>query len=111
MTKERKLAIQMWQNIRRYIKRGGLRRCNSVRDCKYDFCEEKKLHWENDCWFCNYIGHCEHCPLKSCSSGSTYATAAWGIEDIVQRLEACDEIIAALKGEYKHERWLYRRSR
>ena len=106
MTKERKLAIQMWQNIRRYIKRGGLRRSTGVRDYKYNFCEKKKLHWEYDCWFCNYIERCEHCPLKSCSSssGSAYAIAAWKIEDIEQRVEACDKIIAALKGEYKNAR-------
>ena len=104
MTKERKLAIQMWKNIRRYIKRGRLRRRDSLRDYKYNFCEKKKLHWEHDCWFCNYIERCSRCPLKRCIAGSTYAIAAWDIENIVQRVKACDKIIAALKGEYKHAR-------
>ena len=83
MTKERKLAIQMWEEIVEALEQGK-------RDTKYArpivsvikqaFCEKHNLKWENNCWFCQYIRHdyrpmdtrkhisrywngCQHCPL------------------------------------------------
>ena len=100
MTKERKLGIQMWENIRRYIKRGKMRGCNSVRDSKQNFCKRKELNWSYDCWFCNYIKRCSRCPLKGCGDGSLFEMVIDPNGDITQRVEACDKIIAALKGEY-----------
>ena len=84
MTKERKLAIQMWEQIVEALEQGK-------HDTKYArpiaqvikeaFCEEHNLKWKCDCWFCQYVRHdyranlpsrknveqsmncCQECPL------------------------------------------------
>ena len=83
MTKERKLAIQMWEQIVGALEQGK-------HDTKYArpiaqvikeaFCEEHNLQWKCDCWFCQYVRRdyrdmpsryrirndwngCQHCPL------------------------------------------------
>lgn len=60
MTKERRLAIEMWEQIVEALEQGR-------RDTKYarpiasvikeEFCEEHKLEWKCNCWFCQYLRH------------------------------------------------------
>lgn len=63
MTKERRLAIQMWQEIVDKCKAGDDFRITSY---KYNFCREHKLNWTNSCYLCQYCRHCSRCPLGSC---------------------------------------------
>lgn len=66
MTKERKLAIQMWEEI--------VDKCRSgedfnLVDYKTDFCNKHDLKWRGNCYFCNYFDPCSKCPLDDiCSS-------------------------------------------
>ena len=63
MNKERRLAIQMWQEI--------VNKCISGEDFsvasfKDDFCKKHHLNWDNNCYFCQYF-LCSECPLdKNC---------------------------------------------
>ena len=54
MTKERRLAIQMWQEIVDKCKAG---------DYKADFCKKHGLDWLDNCYFCDYFVLCSKCPL------------------------------------------------
>lgn len=94
MTKERKLAINMWLWIReRYDEWDGYFWGASDEDCcvdemKYRFIvaenEGKLPKWKGLCWLCTYVRvpvpdcpgrlfSCERCPLKSChTSDSAY---------------------------------------
>lgn len=63
MTKERKLAIQMWQEI--------VDKCRSGEDFivsqfKDDFCKKYDLDWLSNCYLCQYCRPCSRCPLGSC---------------------------------------------
>ena len=65
MTKERKLAIQMWQEI--------VDKCRSgeqfnVVNFKKSFCKKHRLNWYNNCYFCQYFECFATCPLNNCSS-------------------------------------------
>lgn len=91
MTKERKLAIDMWLWIReRYDEWddyfwGAIDEDGYVDEMKSRFIEEENdgeyPNWKGLCWLCNYIRHprsdspaefplwvphCGRCPLKSC---------------------------------------------
>lgn len=63
MTRERKLAIQMWQEIVDKCKAGD-NFC--VVTFKMKFCIKHKLNWLSDCYFCQYCKSCSKCPLGSC---------------------------------------------
>lgn len=85
MTKERKLAIDMWLWIReRYDEWddyfwGDSDEDGFVEEMKHRFIEEenggKKPNWHFMCWLCTYIRasglKCKRCPLKSC--GASYS--------------------------------------
>ena len=63
MTKQRRLAIQMWQEI--------VDKCRSGEDFnvvifKMEFCKKHNLNWINDCYFCQYCRSCSSCPLGDC---------------------------------------------
>ena len=64
MTRERKFAIQMWQEI--------VDKCKASNDFnvvkfKKEFCKEHNLHWINNCYFCQYCRPCSlRCPLIDC---------------------------------------------
>jgi hypothetical protein len=79
MTKERRLAIQMWEQIVEALEQGK-RDTKYARVIKDGFCEEHNLNWKCNCWFCQYVRHdhrdmpsrrnipkgyngCQHCPL------------------------------------------------
>ena len=129
MTKERKLAIQMWEQIVTEIKNGALRSGVAIDRFKTRFCEEHNLQWKCDCWFCQYVrrdyraklpsrknvecsmNRCQECPLyKYLSSqqalqpdecGCNTAMSASLYLRVLYRLdvEAAELIMKALKGE------------
>ena len=66
MTKERKLAIQMWQEI---VNKCKARDDFNLVEFKKEFCKEHNLHWINNCYFCQYCRPCSlKCPLVDCKS-------------------------------------------
>lgn len=65
MTKEWKLAIEMWQEIVNKCKSG---KPFSVVKFKKSFCEKHRLSWYNNCYFCQYFECFSTCPLNNCSS-------------------------------------------
>ena len=106
MTRERKLAIQMWEEIKEQIPEWPVDKIAVfLRGSKIKFQCENGVEWSIGCWFCQYTREdCSRCPLKSCDYKDP--TTAWArivdeCSSLETRLEACDEIIAALKGESK----------
>ena len=99
MTKERRLAILMWQEIKDNLVVDSSFR---VVLFKITFCETHSLHWRCSCWLCQYIRRCEKCPLNDCDAlDSTYMQVGNVHLPVEVRVEACDKIINALKGELK----------
>lgn len=109
MTRERKLAIKMWEEVKKHLpqwyKENQRLIAPDLQDFKADFCVVNDLHWVLNCWFCQYIFlGCDKCPLKSCNFNEP--TNAWARivnenTSLETKLQACDEIIVALKGEHK----------
>lgn len=95
MTKERRLAIQMWEQIKAELARDP--KVNIV-GLKINFCSEHGLVWFCNCWLCQYIPHCEDCPLSGCLN---YVRAVDERKPLEIRLNACSAIINALKGKSK----------
>ena len=62
MTKQRRFAIQMWQEIVDKCKAGD---DFYLGDYKADFCKKHGLDWLNNCYFCNYFDLCLKCPLDA----------------------------------------------
>jgi hypothetical protein len=105
MTKERQLAIQMWEEIKRFIMSSPE---GSVKTFKQTFCRDHELFWNCSCWFCQYIKDCNKCPIMGCYifnrsnlNGSNLYSRVLCAVSIEERLDACDKIIRALKGEYR----------
>lgn len=107
MTRERKLAIQMWEDIKRllpeWVKLDPDDIVTFLRNYKERFCEQNGLRWLYNCWLCQYFrDDCAKCPLHSCDCHNL-ATAWARIVDentsLKTKLQAVDDIIAALKGE------------
>ena len=63
MTKERRLAIQMWEEIVVKCKSGEP---FNVSRFKEAFCKEHNLTWVNNCYYCQYFQCCTTCPLVNC---------------------------------------------
>ena len=63
MTKERRLAIQMWQEIVDKCRSGEHFNVARFKDV---FCKKHNLNWLSDCYFCQYCRACSQCPLGSC---------------------------------------------
>lgn len=122
MTKERKLAIQMWEEI-------AQQHPDSVYEYKDSFCKEHDLDWQNDCWLCQYVrqdyradlpsregfltgyNRCQKCPIykynrctgDECgcepkSKESVFMQARFAV-DPSDRQEAAKTIARLLKGE------------
>lgn len=106
MTKERRLAIKMWEGLRDNLadKPKDVSNFDFVTTYKKLFCELYKLHWDGHCWFCQYIRikyTCKKCPLKSCFERTAIYRIVMDIHEIhsiQERIDVCNEIIAALKG-------------
>lgn len=112
MTKERRIAIGMWEYIRdQYSSQrvdDGVDLEDYVHNLKGEYLwEHGDPHWAFRCWFCQYIGRrdkhrydfsrCCKCPLKSCGARSAYEKLC-NAETEETWIEACDEIITALGG-------------
>lgn len=118
MTKERKIAIEMWKYIRdNYNKYSDIVSYyedvdeetvgeDALCDLKREFLKDKNIKWAMNCWFCEYIGHrnrifntyrCKLCPLKSCETGPYHTLMSSPTQ--LQYIDACNQIIEALGGE------------
>ena len=64
MTKERRLAIQMWEEIVAKCKSGEH---FNVTRFKEAFCKEHNLTWVNNCYFCQHFMCFFICPLNDCA--------------------------------------------
>lgn len=98
MTKERRLAIEMWCGISRLLSACDSLSGSTVKGYKQVFCEEHDLKWKYSCWFCQYIRDCIKCPLGNCGLSSDYDDA---VNDRLKkdvRIAACNNIIKALGG-------------
>ena len=98
MTKERRLAIEMWTGIRDMLTSYDTVPRSDILLYKYNFCKQHSLNWSNNCWFCKYIPRCNKCPLKRCSDG-LYETALADYKEKDVRIDACTNIVKALGGE------------
>jgi hypothetical protein len=78
---------------------------DALRDFKVDFCWAHDLHWGYECWFCQYVrSECGRCPLQSCDHKNPLTAWARIVDEdtsLETKLQAVDNIIAALKGERK----------
>lgn len=122
MTKERRLAIQMWYEIRariRDVKRPSNMDGLAVAQIKHKFAVDHHLQWEYGCYFCEYVRYhdeihgegCQRCPLSDGSADAINGYKSGCCKNAYHRvvdgqmrktkLEACDEIISALKGALK----------
>lgn len=103
MTKERKLAIEQFALIRQELQNGTDK---SPASLMFSFCKSYSLGWQNDCYFCQYVG-CRKCPIAgydACEDG-LYGILIDGHAKLAEKLKACDQIIEALKGDFKSEAW------
>ena len=101
MTKERRLAIEMWEKIRDSIENETatyLFLDDDIYILKNDFLHDKGLCWESNCWFCHYIRNCEVCPLGHCDTGSALSVVMNPQLPTANRVASCDYIIEALRG-------------
>lgn len=59
MTKERRLDIEMWEQIVNTLANGDKTKSASdiVIHIKNDFSEKHHLMWKANCWFCQYVRH------------------------------------------------------
>lgn len=132
MTKERRLAIEMWEQIVEALEQGKhdkryARPIASV--IKDEFCEAHNLKWKCNCWFCQYMRHdyrdipsrehirkgwegCQHCPLyhehedilgyDECGCTETKETL-WKQVWEDRDVYAAKRILELLKGETNYE--------
>lgn len=94
MTKERRLAIAMWEQIKQELANDPEVNVVMLKD---RFCVLHELHWSFDCWFCQYTPNCDVCPLNGCKE---YHISYNKRNPLKRRLSACDNIINALKGKH-----------
>lgn len=88
MTKQRRLAIQMWQEIVDKCRAGYN---FSVAVFKMEFCRKHNLDWVNNCYFCQYCRACSKCPLDDCMSICHKVHEQYDVE-------SAEQILNALKG-------------
>ena len=89
MTKQRRLAIQMWQEIVDKCKAGD---DFYLADYKADFCKKYDLDWRANCYFCNYFDPCSKCPLDG-KCGQVYCKVA-----VKHDVASAEIILNALRG-------------
>ena len=115
MTKERKLAIQMWEYIKDkiddfdpsiYYKDEDLGfgkfQCY-ILSLKHEFLKSYDIKWENDCWFCSYcacVSWKNNCPLSMNGECGIYSELICS-ETREERINYCNMIIEILKGNLK----------
>lgn len=54
MTKERRLAVQMWREIAECIRSGNIKFISDIVNYKRDFCVRHCLDWPFNCYMCKY---------------------------------------------------------
>ena len=97
MTRERKLAIKMWQEIVKHLKKKKIAaqfkiyKKFDVMSYKEKFCKKHGLKWRSNCYFCQYFKTCIDCPLKNCLS-EYYAVVN------EHSVEAAEKILNTLSG-------------
>lgn len=122
MTRERRLAIQMWEEIKCAIinaEKPSDIDCSTVTELKYKFCTIHKLKWNHCCWFCKYVRYhdkihgegCQRCPLSDGHKAAILGFDSGCCKNAYDRvlnarqrktkLKACDEIIRILNGRLK----------
>lgn len=110
MTRERKLAVQMWQEIGDRLKYD---RSTLVKEVKKSFCREHNLNWKQNCYFCQYTPDCHKCPLGNCGLHSLYdaatryriADAAYAIKRILEGYK--NDVEKMIKDEKEYYRLAY----
>ena len=66
MTKERRLAIEIWEQIVRELENEN-RKAELfvvVNNVKRVYCLSNNLNWKHNCWFCQYVRR-DYRPMKS----------------------------------------------
>lgn len=122
MTRERRLAIQMWEEIKKAVidaERPSDIDVTFIAELKYKFCTIYRLNWSHGCWFCKYVRYhdeihgegCQRCPLSDGHKGAILGIDSGCCENAYSRvlnarqrktkLKACDEIIRILNGRLK----------
>ena len=91
MTKERRLAIEMWEEIVKMCQYGYSKSKFNIVSFKDKFCRKHKLNWANSCYFCQYCRSCSKCPISDCMSVYTKASHD-------KDVESAETILNALKG-------------
>lgn len=126
MTKERKIAIKIWEEIKAFILSSPQAiTSSSFIHMKHSTTRKYGMHWNCSCWFCHYIRKivrddegfmvdegCNKCPLHKLAHAAPgdcgcdidlvqapYARLLSDYTDNGIKAEACDIIIKALKGE------------
>lgn len=89
MTKQRRLAIQMWEEIVKKLKKGD--KLFNLVIFKMLFCKKHNLDWVNDCYFCQYCRSCTRCPIYDCMPVYTKASHD-------KDVESAEIILNALRG-------------
>lgn len=128
MTKERRIAIEMWEFIIEYLHE------DNVHDLKESFAERHpEVTWQNNCWFCEYCrrdrrsfhpgrqdidrhaNNCECCPLYQyeiahgnypidedacgCDQSSWHYYPLFAKVQSLKDKEAAEKILRLLRGE------------
>lgn len=122
MTRERRLAIQMWEEIKyAIIKAERVKDIDgsAVRRMKSIFCFNHNLRWFENCWLCHYVRYhdelhgegCQRCPLSDGHKEAIIGVESGCYKNAYNRvihaqtrnakLKACDEIIRILNGRLK----------
>lgn len=122
MTRERRLAIRMWEEIKKAVidaKRPSDIDPVFISELKYKFCIIHHLNWLHGCWFCKYVRYrddkhgegCQRCPLSDGHKEAIlgYHSGCWynafnkvcNARQRKTKLKACDEIIRILNGRLK----------
>lgn len=69
MTKERRLAAQMWEEISEKILNGEINDIEQLVKYKESFCAEYGFSYWADCYLCEYYMFCLSCPLSKAYGG------------------------------------------
>lgn len=100
MTRERRLAVQMWREIAKKIRSVEY---VGVKQEKVRFCVSHNLVWSYNCWFCQYMRNCDECRLEKIGGAcitqlSLYQCSIYG-ETREVRARAAETIAKILNGD------------
>lgn len=116
MTRERRLAVQMWREIAQGIRDKTIRYSGDMVQYKFSFCDRHELCWDRGCYFCQYCRDCRRCPLFRHSEeiecgyiGNPYGKLRWVTKELYssdpkrycytdEHARCADEIADVLQG-------------